>query len=84
MNDINVKEILKKHTSVNSEESWSRNGKFEITNYQAAIKEIVEAVIDKCTKEAKTKDISKYGFGYVDTVVDKESILDSYPLTNIK
>lgn len=76
MNDkINIKGILKKHTSINSEESWGRNGKFEITNYKAAIKEIVEAAIDKCANEAEAIEGYNTGFSGSAASVDKESIL---------
>jgi hypothetical protein len=47
-----------------------------------AIKEIVEAIIDKCAEESKTKDISKWGFGYVKTIVDKQSILNVKKMIN--
>jgi len=75
MEKINVDEILKKHTTTNPQENWERNGKFEITNYKSAIKEIAEAVIDKCAEQVTTKTVDA-GFSTSEwEEVDKESIL---------
>lgn len=67
--NINIQEILEKHPP---------NGGMD------AIKEIVEAVIDKCAEEARIHQIGLYGSanrfeidnGEVTIVADKDSILN--------
>lgn len=67
---INVQEILKKH--IGSRDIYDDRMK-------AAIKEIVEAVVDKCAKEAKTKDLDRWG----DFVVpDEDSIVQVKQMVN--
>lgn len=61
--NISIEEILQKYGQKN-------------TFYtKQAIKEIVEAVVDKCAEEAKTKDLSKMPYEE-DMVVDEKSILN--------
>lgn len=65
MDKINVEEILKRHFRA-GDRTFSR-AFFECSficdppvnerRMRAAIKEIVEAVVDKCAEEARTKDI---------------------------
>lgn len=49
MEKINVEEILKKH-------GWEE--KYSNFDLKEAIKEIVELAIDKCAKEANSKDVT--------------------------
>jgi len=46
----------------------------------------VEAAKEEISKKARTKSdwSGNTGSEYCDTIVDKDSILNSYPLTNIK
>lgn len=58
MDKINIEDILSKHgvvweTKIEGEESQLSA---DLSDVKAAIKEIVELVIDKCAKEAKIKD----------------------------
>lgn len=64
MDNINIDEVLSKHSkNVNTKISagYSLSGKelLTVTEAKAAIKEIVEAVIDKCAEEA---DIIQDGY----------------------
>lgn len=72
--NINIEEILKKHESFFNHEEF-------IPPIKDAIKEIVEAVIDKCAEEAKTKDLSKMPYEE-DMVVDEKSILNVKKMIN--
>lgn len=83
MENLSINEMLSKHSkNVNTKISagYSLSGKelLTVTEAKAAIKEIVEKVINKCAEEAKTKleyDKSK-GFGEYMQAIDKESILN--------
>ncbi len=55
-NTINIVKILKKHTITNPVVNWQRNGKFELTNYKAAIKEIVEQVLKLAADKSRIVD----------------------------
>ena len=75
--NINIEEILKKHESFFNHEEF-------IARVEAAIKEIVEAVIGKCAEEARIHQIGLYGSanrfeidnGEITIVADKDSILN--------
>jgi hypothetical protein len=62
MDNINISEMLSKYSkNVNTKISagYSLSGKelLTVTEAKAAIKEIVEAVVDKCAVEAESKDV---------------------------
>lgn len=79
MDNINIQAIIGKHSPLLAA-ALEHNKPTEINpeNVKAAIKEIVEAVIDKCAEEA---DIIQDGYfnsdgGYEDlSIINKESIL---------
>ena len=83
---INIQEILNKHCGKHRFDSM------EIEDISSAIKEIVEAVVDKCAEECKTVTTdSCTGELYRNTVpsgydvhesVDKESILQVKQMIN--
>lgn len=69
---INVPAILDKY-------GWKETYNDSPSGLQAAIKEIIEAVIDKCAAYAETKKEIEYSDGigsYEVQVIDKESILN--------
>ena len=71
---INIEAILKKNViSIAAKGFNNFNDKV-----RQAIKEIVEAVVDKCAEEAKTKSIEKYDNHetYYENHLDKKSILN--------
>lgn len=79
MDNINISEILSKHSkNVNTKISagYSLSGKelLTVTEAKAAIKEIVEKVINKCAEEALTIESGR-GFA-AETIVDKDSIIE--------
>lgn len=76
MKDINIEAILAKRIVKFPEDV--ENGMTDEAikrNVKAAIKEIVEAVIDKCAGSATTKYRGRTGFGEDLYEIDKESIL---------
>ena len=76
--------------SIIVQSSIDENGNYSICDIQEALIEFaklhVEAALKAASKQAKTKeDVAIFAEGsYRTQVVDKESILNSYPLENIK
>ena len=89
-----AEEIIKKHTVTNPKENWERNGKFEITNYKAAMIEFAKLHLDEqataiCKKVKIIDDLNSYcgntGSEYPpDQIVSEKSILNAYPKSNVK
>ncbi len=82
-----AEEMINKHTVSNPKENWERNGKSEITDYNAAMIEFARLHVEAALKAASEGQINKdiymmleYGEG----MNWKSSILNSYPLENIK
>jgi hypothetical protein len=73
-NRINVKEILEKHVGELYDPEYAKKQGSEDYQWLQAIKEIVEATVDLCAENANVKEV-EWGLG-VDTVVDKQSILN--------
>lgn len=83
MNNINVEEILAKYSpNFKLAVNYERQEKALITTKQAkaAIKEIIEAVIDKCADGANTRLIET-GIGNYEEI-DKDSILNIKTIIN--
>lgn len=74
MERINIEEILRKHSPFLADCLKQANG--EGSKLQSAIKEIIEAVVDKCAEKATTgvftKGISKQSILQVKTLIDYE------------
>lgn len=98
MKDINVEEILSKHhfhfePLKNAFATDGKNGS-QYERMKAAIKEIIETVVDKCAQEAellsngekcdKVYSIEKHDHFYHDVhiTVDKQSILNVKKMIN--
>lgn len=71
MKDINIEAILSKFPSRDEKEEYLLK-----SDVKAAIKEIVEAVVDKCAEEASLTDESFHSMQEGSIMqIDKESIL---------
>jgi len=89
---LTAEEMINKHTASNPKENWERNGKSEITDYNAAMLEFarlhVEAALKAASEKAKITERKKVidntgGYIRIPTIY-KKHILNSYPLENIK
>ncbi len=80
MTNINIEEILEKHHGLNSDEDGYDI--FYLNEIKAAIKEIIEAVIDKCAEKAEAIEGWNTGFSGSASSIDKESILNVKNLIN--
>lgn len=76
---ISVERMLDKHEL--DLEHTTASFRIKVT---AAIKEIVEAVVDKCAEKVKTKSIEKYDNHetYYENHIDKQSILQVKQMIN--
>lgn len=75
MSNINIEKIIHNHTGILS----IRCGEPTRQAYLSAIKEIVEAVVDKCAEEAETEDIGGIVLDH-----DGDSIWSSHEIVNKK
>lgn len=80
---INIQAILAKHPLVMpSGVAIGQAALLGQTNWTAAIKEIVEAVVDKCAEEAEAIEGYNTGFSGNAASVDKQSILNVKNMIN--
>lgn len=77
---INIQEILKQHLGVDETDMGAMQGLPVLTE---AIKEIVEAVIDKCAEDFIINQLeSSWGHKTGEVEIDPESILDVKKMIN--
>lgn len=77
MNGIDIDKILKKH-------NW-KSLRFGKEAMKIAIKEIVEAVVDKCAEEAKTEDMGGVVIDHDgDSVWSSHEVIDKESILNVK
>lgn len=72
MSKINIEQIINKHTKFTPISDTEYNS---YVNYKAAIKEIVEAVVDKCAEKFVINQLESWGHKTGETEIDKDSIL---------
>lgn len=85
MSDINIEETLNKFDQIHitgvDGESYDTKG-MNLDNIKAAIKEIVDLVVDKCAEEAELKLAHPSDYSENPYLIDKESILKVKQLIN--
>lgn len=74
---INIEEIFKKYANLYQFEEGDPEYLLDKEDFKAAIKEIVEAVVDKCAEEVK---LTEFGYEamqeYSSKAIDKQCILN--------